>query len=165
MSKPEQIRGSSLRQQIRCIRSSPDGSGYALSSIEGRVAVEYFDLSNEVQDKKYAFKCHRSLDQNTGIQTVYPVNCIAFHPTFGTFATAGCDGIVNIWDGNNKKRIYQYPPYRMGISSMDFNFDGSLLAIAVSYTWESGDVDHDPDHICIRSVQDNEVKPKVKRFR
>lgn len=29
------------------------------------------------------------------------------HCSYGTFATGGCDGIVNVWDGNNKKRLYQ----------------------------------------------------------
>jgi hypothetical protein len=36
-----------------------DGSGYCLSSIEGRVAVEYLDPDAQVQQYKYAFKCHR----------------------------------------------------------------------------------------------------------
>jgi hypothetical protein len=36
--------------------------------------------------KKYAFKCHRISD------TIYPVNTIAFHSQFGTFATGGADG-------------------------------------------------------------------------
>lgn len=27
--------------------------------------------------------------------------------SYGTFATGGCDGFVNVWDGNNKKRLYQ----------------------------------------------------------
>uniref|UniRef100_A0A6A7G7W0 Mitotic checkpoint protein BUB3 n=2 Tax=Hirondellea gigas TaxID=1518452 RepID=A0A6A7G7W0_9CRUS len=163
MNEPEQTRESSLKQQTRCIRSHPDGSGYILSSIEGRVAVEYFDPAREVQDKKYAFKCHRSMDINTGVQTVFPVNAIAFHPTYHTFATGGCDGVINIWDGNLKKRICQFPAYRMGISAMDFNYDGSLLAVAVSYTWELGPVDHDRDHIFIRTVRSFEVQPKTKR--
>jgi cell cycle arrest protein BUB3 len=38
---------------------------------------------------------------------VFPVNCITYHPQFGTFATGGGDGVVNIWDGNNKKRLFQ----------------------------------------------------------
>ena len=29
------------------------------------------------------------------------------HCSYGTFATGGCDAIVNVWDGNNKKRLYQ----------------------------------------------------------
>jgi len=42
------------------------------------VSVEYFDPSPDVQAKKYAFKCHRAkVDE---VETVYPVNSIAFHP-------------------------------------------------------------------------------------
>ena len=51
--------------------------GYVLSSIEGRVAVEYFDPSPEVQKKKYAFKCHRIKED--GMELIYPVNAISFH--------------------------------------------------------------------------------------
>lgn len=53
--------------------------GYASSSIEGRVAVEFFDPSPEAQARKYAFKCHRKVID--GVDTVYPVNALAFHPT------------------------------------------------------------------------------------
>jgi len=53
-------------------------TGYVLSSIEGRVSVEYFDPSPEIQSKKYAFKCHRGKEGET--EVVYPVNSVAFHP-------------------------------------------------------------------------------------
>lgn len=52
-------------------------SGYVLSSIEGRVAVEYFDPNAEVQKRKYAFKCHRI--KNEGKEQIFPVNAISFH--------------------------------------------------------------------------------------
>lgn len=41
----------------------------------------------ESQDNKYAFKCHRKGDK------VFPVNAMAFHPIYGTFATGGCDNV------------------------------------------------------------------------
>lgn len=41
----------------------------------------------EAQENKYAFKCHRKGDQ------VFPVNAMAFHPVYGTFATGGCDKV------------------------------------------------------------------------
>lgn len=63
---------------------SPRLQGYVLSSIEGRVAVEYLDPSVEVQKKKYAFKCHRLKDV---VEQVYPVNAISFHSVHNTFAT------------------------------------------------------------------------------
>jgi cell cycle arrest protein BUB3 len=67
-----------MEQVLLCLVDDVDVRiGYALSSIEGRVAMEYFDPSPEVQAKKYAFKCHRI--QQNGIDTIYPVNAIAFH--------------------------------------------------------------------------------------
>lgn len=135
--KPQQQRESSLRYQTRCVRCYPNGEGYALSSVEGRVAMEYFDASEEAQARKYAFKCHRR--QEGGRDMVYPVNCIAFHKNHGTFATGGCDGIVNVWDGENKKRLYQYQRYPTSIAALAFNPEGTLLAVAASYTYEQGE--------------------------
>ena len=100
MNEPLQKRESSLKFQTRAIRCFPNGEGmhlfvavsvtlsrgstlpfhlgYVLSSIEGRVSVEYFDPSPEIQAKKYAFKCHRGKEDD--VEVVYPVNCVAFHP-------------------------------------------------------------------------------------
>lgn len=60
MSEPQQRRESSLKHQTRCIRTFPDGTGYALSSVEGRVAIEYFDPSDEVQKQKYESEITRA---------------------------------------------------------------------------------------------------------
>ncbi|GAU29513.1 hypothetical protein TSUD_115350 [Trifolium subterraneum] len=133
MSCPEQRRESSLKYQTRCVRCYPNGTGYALSSVEGRVAMEFFDLSEASQAKKY-----------------------------GTFATGGCDGFVNVWDGNNKKRLYQYSKYPTSIAALSFSRDGRLLAVASSYTFEEGLKPHEQDAIYIRSVNEIEVKPKPK---
>lgn len=160
MGQAEQFRESSLMHQTRCIRAFPNGAGYALSSIEGRVAIEFFDPSPAVQKKKYAFKCHRKPEGK--MQTLFPVNAIGFHPTHGTFATGGCDGMVNVWDGENKKRICQYREYPTSIAALDFNYTGDLLAIAASYTYEEGEKDVPPDAVFIRTVNDNEVKKKKK---
>ena len=53
-------------------------AGYAIGSVEGRIGVEYFDPSQEAQDKKYAFKCHRQTIDDA--DHVWPVNALAFHP-------------------------------------------------------------------------------------
>lgn len=44
----------------------------------------------------FSFKCHRE-NPSTGIANVYSVNDISFHPTFGTFSTAGSDGTFHFW--------------------------------------------------------------------
>ena len=165
MKEPTQKRESSLKHQTRNIECHPNGRQFVVSSIEGRVAVEYFDASQEVQSKKYAFKCHRVTDKTTGMQTIYPVNSITFHPIWKTFATGGGDGVVNIWDGDHKKRICQFPPYNTSIASLDFNNNGSLIAIASSYTWEHGDKQRPKDSIFVRKIKESESKPKVKSVR
>jgi cell cycle arrest protein BUB3 len=150
-------RESSLKYQSRCVRFFPDGSGIALGSIEGRVAVEFLDELGVEADgkKKYAFKCHRIND------TVYPVNCIEFHPKFGvTFATGGCDGTVVTWDGMNKKKLAALPKFETSIAALAFNNDGSKLAIASSYTFEEGERDHPRDSIFVRPMLDSECQPK-----
>uniref|UniRef100_A0ACD6ASK0 Uncharacterized protein n=1 Tax=Avena sativa TaxID=4498 RepID=A0ACD6ASK0_AVESA len=112
------------------------------------------------QSPRYAFKCHRKSE--SGRDIVYPVNAIAFHPIYGTFATGGCDGFVNVWDGTNKKRLYQYSKYASSIAALSFSKDGHLLAVASSYTYEEGEKSHEPDSIFIRGVNEVEVKPKPK---
>lgn len=160
MGYPEQRRESSLKYQTRCIRCFPNHQGYALSSIEGRVAVEYLDPSPEYQKKKYAFKCHR-IKENNGVESIYPVNAIAFHSGYNTFATGGSDGYVYIWDSFNKKRLCQFHQYPTHISSLAFSPDGNTLAIAASYIYESDMKDTvPPDTIYIKSVTDQETKPK-----
>lgn len=97
-------RESSLKYQTRCVRFFPDGAAIALGSVEGRVAVEFLDELNVPSAggrKKYAFKCHRSGD------LVYPVNCIEFHPSYGTFATGGCDGSVGTYCNENAERRWK----------------------------------------------------------
>ncbi|CAO3693675.1 unnamed protein product [Rhizopus stolonifer] len=152
--QPIKERDPTLKYMLKCIRLMPDAKGYACSSIEGRVMLDYFE-----DEKVCAFKLHRQTFDNT--EVVYPVNALAFHPTYGTFASGGSDCMVNIWDGENKKRLKQFTGYSEEIACLDFNHDGSMLAIASSYTFDEGERDHAPDTIFIRNLQENEVKPRM----
>uniref|UniRef100_A0A7S4AS35 Anaphase-promoting complex subunit 4 WD40 domain-containing protein n=1 Tax=Pseudo-nitzschia australis TaxID=44445 RepID=A0A7S4AS35_9STRA len=159
-------RDSSLKFQTRCVRYFPDGHGFCLGSIEGRVGVEFLEeiadermLAVADKPKKYAFKCHR--DTNSGL--VYPVNAIEFHPKHRhTFATGGCDGTVVLWDGQNKKKLTALPAFPTSISAMCFSPDGTELAIASSYTHEEGDREQHPqDEVYVRQILDSEATPKT----
>lgn len=96
MDTASQIRESSLKYMTRSLACMPTGEGemrmsnwsipwltlpkgYATASVEGRIAVEYFEPTPEAQDKKYAFKCHRQTIDD--VDHVWPVNALAFHPT------------------------------------------------------------------------------------
>ena len=160
MSQYLMRRESSLKFQTRVIRIFPNKEGYVMSSIEGRVAVEYFDAKPEVQQRKFAFKCHRVKEND--VEKIYPVNAISFHNQYQTFATGGSDGIVNTWDGFNKKRLCQFHPYTTSIADLQFSHDGSVLAIACSYLDELATPPEPVPEpaVFIRYVTDTEVKPK-----
>ncbi|KAL0227494.1 hypothetical protein RCL1_003638 [Eukaryota sp. TZLM3-RCL] len=146
---------SPVRYQLRCIGSSPSTGWYAVGSIEGRVALE--SVQGETVSSLFAFRCHRVKDRERTI--VYPVNDICFHPSVGTsFATAGSDGTVAIWDGEKKKVCSKFAGFNNPISSISFNSTGNLLAIASSYVFEEGSRVSPPDAIHIR-----QVKPEMLR--
>lgn len=157
-AKPEQERESPLKFQTRTVCCFPDGQGFAVGSVEGRVAMEYFGADEAAQQRRFAFKCHRR--QEGGKDIVYPVNAIVFHPGYGTFATGGCDGVVAVWDGEAKKRLYQFAKYPTSVASVDFNAAGTLMAVASSYTFEEGERAVPPDAVYVRAVSEPEVKGK-----
>ena len=133
--EPWQRRESSLKFMTRAVACMPNDAGYASSSIEGRVAVEWFDPSETSQARKYAFKCHRQPSPE-GIDVVYPVNALAFHPIHGTFASGGGDGFVALWDGVAKRRIRQYQRYAASVAALSFSGDGRFLAVGISRVFE-----------------------------
>ena len=178
-------RESSLKYQTRSIRCFPDGTGLAVASIEGRVAIEYLQSDLQVTPhphsgggKKYAFKCHRQGD------LVYPVNCLAFRPpqpSHGgpfssspssssstpsvphascTFATGGCDGVVTLWDGFAKRKLLSLSALPTSIAALSFSPSGMQLAIASSYTFEEGEREHPRDEIYVRPIYEWELQPK-----
>ncbi|CAZ81994.1 unnamed protein product [Tuber melanosporum] len=162
MSSPWQRRESSLKFMTRTVRCMPNAQGYASSSIEGRVAVEFFDPSDESQKRKYAFKCHRSTDG--GVDVIYPVNALAFHPIYGTFASGGGDGVVSLWDGMAKRRLRQYQRYPASIAGLSFSNNGKHLAIGTSSGFEDGKDDGacppESVKIIVRELQEGEGKGK-----
>jgi cell cycle arrest protein BUB3 len=147
----------------------PDATGgYASSSIEGRVAVEYFSPEPAAQALKYAFKCHRQPAQDgSGADVVYPVNALAFHPVHGTFASGGGDGVVALWDGVGKRRIRQYQKLPASVAALSFSKDGRWLAVGVSPGFEDGKEGGVGDEVglvkvVVRELAEGEAKGKDK---
>ena len=163
--KPWQQRESSMKYMTRAVSCMPDDAGYASSSIEGRVAVEWFDASEESQARKYAFKCHRQAVDGQDI--VYPVNALAFHPIHGTFASGGGDGVVALWDAVHKRRIRQYQKFPASVQTIDFSKDGKYVAVGVSPGFEDGsdDVPDGAIKVFIRELSDTEAKGKASKVK
>ena len=157
LSNPSQIFNqiaSPLKYQSRCIAAFPDQQGFCLGSIEGRVAVQHVNKADE--SKNFAFKCHRENND------IYAVNCIAFHPTFGTFATTGSDGTFNFWDKEARQRLKQFNKACSPIPVGAFNREGNIFAYAVSYDWSKGSEHYNPrtNHLLLHPVPDTEIKSR-----
>lgn len=155
---PQQKRESSLKYQTRAIKCF--SHGYICSSIEGRVAVEYFENNSQL---RYAFKCHRQ-ETAPGEETVHSVNAIAVHPgRQTTFATGGSDGNVFMWDLEHKKRIKHLGPTQItpGVSALAFSPDGGSLAIVASYCFERGpSAEMTSTRILLRHLSDSDISLK-----
>ena len=163
--KPWQQRESSLKFLTRAVSCMPNDAGYATSSIEGRVAVEWFEDSAESQARKYAFKCHRQAapEEEGGGDIVYPVNALAFHPKYGTFASGGGDGTVALWDAEAKRRMKQYQKFSNSVASLAFSKNGKYLAIGVCPGFETGQEDYTGEgqtKVFIRELGETEAKGK-----
>ena len=148
----------------RAVACMPNDDGYASSSIEGRIAVEWFDDSSESQARKYAFKCHRQPDpESEGTDIVYPVNALAFHPIHGTFASGGGDGVIALWDATAKRRIRQYQKYPDSVAAISFSSDGKYMAVGVCPGFESGQEDYNAEGLAkvfVRELGETEARGK-----
>ena len=85
-----------------------------------------------------------AIDNQSMTQNVWPVNSVTFYPTFNTFASAGSDVMVSIWDHKVKKRLKQYPKFPGGVAAIAFNCDGSMITVGVSSTWDEGEEGFNP---------------------
>ncbi|KJZ79225.1 hypothetical protein HIM_01376 [Hirsutella minnesotensis 3608] len=164
--KPWQQRESSLRFLTRAVACMPNDAGYATSSIEGRVAVEWFEDTDESQARKFAFKCHRQAAPDGDGDIVYPVNALAFHAVHGTFASGGGDGTVALWDAVAKRRLKQYQKFPNNVAALCFSNDGKYLAVGVCPGFENGQDDYNgagQTTVLVRELGDNEAKGKAAK--
>ncbi|KAJ5493633.1 hypothetical protein N7463_009720 [Penicillium fimorum] len=154
---------SPLKHQTRTICWIPDGSGFAVGSIEGRCGVNYIDDAK--RQSNFTFRCQRTPKSNDPKnQLVYAVNSISFHPHYHTFSTAGSDGTYCFWDKDAHHRLKSFPTIGHSITSTAFNLDGSIFAYAIAYDWSKGHAYNTRDHptnIALHPVSDTECKPKA----
>ena len=141
--------------------------------------VVFYLIYTAAQSKNFTFKCHREQTD------IYAVNDIKFHPTHGTFVTAGADGVFNFWDKDSKQRLKQMGKCNAPIPCGEFfvilvweirlmcflcfftgafSADGGIYAYAVSYDWSKGGQDPmaqtGQNNIFLHGVQESEVKPR-----
>ncbi|CAF1116902.1 unnamed protein product [Rotaria sordida] len=161
---------SLLKYQHRCISIFTDKSrnpnGFAIGSIEGRVAITYVDTPNPAADN-FTFKCHRSTPTATSsTQDIFSVNDIAFHPIHGTLATVGSDGRYSFWDKDDRTKLKTSDVINdQSITCCAFDSRGQLFGYASSYDWHKGhegNIQTKKNVIYLRPCFE-EMKPKQKK--
>ncbi|KAI6038799.1 WD40-repeat-containing domain protein [Pisolithus marmoratus] len=161
---------SPLKWQTRvvsCFTNSPS-SGFAVGSIEGRVAIQY--VEDKDSSNNFSFKCHRK-DQTPASKDqslVYAVNDIAFHPVHGTFSTCGSDGSIHYWDKDARTRlnVLSFETAPGPITATTFNRNGTIFAYAISYDWSKGHSGMTPGHpnkLMLHACKEDEVKRRPKK--
>ncbi|AGO12135.1 AaceriAEL226Wp [[Ashbya] aceris (nom. inval.)] len=115
-------RESGLKYQSRCVRLVPDEEGYVQSSVDGRVAVEYFGD----EGRKFAFRCHRMNLKDT--QLVFPVNALCFHPKTALLYTGGSDGRVFAWNLTTRKKAEELPKVEDSVVKLCCNRRALVIA-------------------------------------
>ncbi|GJJ08117.1 hypothetical protein Clacol_002325 [Clathrus columnatus] len=154
---------SPLKWQTRCVACFPSGNGFAIGSIEGRVAIHYVD--EKETSSNFSFRCHRREDTATKKTEIYAVNIILFHKVFGTFITAGSDGGMHTWDKDLRSLVKTLERSPGPITGCGFNHNGTILAYAVSYDWSKGHagmVPGAPNKILLHLVKEDDVSKKRK---
>ncbi|KAG7258828.1 hypothetical protein CRUP_018998 [Coryphaenoides rupestris] len=170
-NQPSEFRriDSPLKHQHRCVAIFKDKqnkpTGFALGSIEGRVAIHYINPPNPAKDN-FTFKCHRSNGTNTATpQDIYAVNAISFHPVHGTLATVGSDGRFSFWDKDARTKLKTSEQLDQAITACCFNSNGNIFAYASSYDWSKGHEYYNPqkkNYIFLRNAAE-ELKPRNKK--
>lgn len=171
-NQPQEYRKfeSPLKYQHRCVnifmdKKTNQPTGFALGSIEGRVAVHYVNPTNPKDN--FTFKCHRANGTaGNNMQDIYAVNDIAFHPVHGTLATVGSDGRFSFWDKDARIKLKTSEQFDQPLTACNFNPQGNIFAYATSYDWSKGHEGFDPQkmkpHIFLRRCFD-ELKPSTKK--
>ncbi|KAL5021519.1 hypothetical protein ScPMuIL_000674 [Solemya velum] len=159
---------SPLKYQHRCVSIFHDKktnapTGFALGSIEGRVAIHYVNPTSPKDN--FTFKCHRANGTTNGMQDIFAVNDISFHPAHGTLSTVGSDGRFSFWDKDARTKLKTSEQFDLPLTSCNFNAQGNIFAYATSYDWSKGHEGFDTNlkpHIFLRSCFD-ELKPSMKK--
>ncbi|KAJ3524486.1 hypothetical protein NMY22_g10977 [Coprinellus aureogranulatus] len=159
---------SPLKWQTRVVScfSASQTSGFAVGSVEGRVAIQYVD--DKDSGNNFSFKCHRrdAVPNSKDQALVFAVNDISFHPTHGTFSTCGSDGTIHYWDKDARTRLKTFEAAPGPITTTAFNRNGSLFAYGVSYDWSKGHSGMTPGHpnkIMIHLCKEEEVRKRQRK--
>ncbi|XP_010532631.1 PREDICTED: mitotic checkpoint protein BUB3.3 [Tarenaya hassleriana] len=162
LQQPFQSCPSQVDVPIRCVTSVPCSRGYAVGSVDGRVALDFADTASS-SEIKYTFRCHPK--SKNGKLYLASVNGIEFNPCgSGTFVTGDNEGYVIAWDAQSRRKLFEMPRYPNSIASLAFNHTGELVAIASSHTYQEAKEKEEPPQVFIHRWLDREGERPLSIF-
>lgn len=126
---------SPLKNQTTALCASENSDRYIVGCLDGRICSDSFE--NESENQQYIFKSHR--EETDSKILIYPVTAATFHPSKSVYLSGGADKVIYAWDDKKRKKLFKSPKYPEGITSLTFNNDGSILAIASSFLPKSSE--------------------------
>ncbi|OVA08818.1 WD40 repeat [Macleaya cordata] len=153
--EPLQTTESCMDYRVRCVNTFPNWKGYAVGSVDGRVALKCLNPS-DANEMSCIFRCYpKSRD---GRRHLVAVNDIVFNPShYGAFVTGDNEGYATMWDAQSRKRLFQFPRYPSSVASISYNHGGQLLAVASSYTYQEANEIEKPPQIFIHEMDENDM--------
>jgi len=152
---------SPLRFQTRSVCCFADKSGYALSSIEGRIAVQNFNPQNP---SRFKTRCHRGPDNKLPSHPSHSLAAFPLPQRADVFASAGGDGMVNFYDKTHRNIVHKWATPQPLVAGQ-FSSDGALYAYATGDDLMRGPEGPNPaarSGIRIHRVTEQELAPKPK---
>ncbi|TVU44941.1 hypothetical protein EJB05_04404 [Eragrostis curvula] len=157
LAGPVKAKDCPVVHHVQCLQASAEWNGYVAGSVDGIVALKYFNRGTD-GDMGYAFRCHPN--SRDGKLDRVSVNCVAIHPCKKTFVTGDDKGYTISWDAESKKKLLEFPSYSGSVASMAYNHSGQLLAVGASYYHEE-DKMVEKHQIFIETMEDYKGKTRL----
>ena len=137
---------STLGYQTRCAKVFPDGTGFGIGCLDGRVQLQKIQPTAMIEKECFRFK---TKSFKGGDNNAYCVNSISFYNHYQnklTVATATSEGVLKFWNATDQKFIKKanFSKLEQPITSTAFNRDGNLFAYSSSYDWSQGFAHYSP---------------------
>jgi len=126
---------------LSSVSIAKDGA-IGIGSLSGRSALSWLDGLLSMKDT-FCFRAQQitagQAGNTSGKAILFPVNAVGIHPkNTKTYFTTGRDGVINIWDTKNRKRIKRIETGGIPVTEAKWSPDGNMLAYGCGYDWSTG---------------------------
>jgi len=152
---------------IRLFQGDNNRIGWGMSANDTRSNLAHFAQGQQVFDRSdniMTFKGHKVDEKQKS--TLYPVNCLGFHPHRGYqfLCTGGGEGKMYFWDAKQKNKVAEFDFRGNSITQVEIDPTGKYMAYALGYDWARGIQGYmsQPSKVCCHVLQDRELEYRTQ---